>query len=105
MEVNPFPLATNILLAITLTTVGYQPTGINPLLLLLPGLLTSNTARQLLSALAIYNVFSSALNATLLVVEPGIELGYSAAFNVSSTFRSLISITETLLSLALATNK
>ena len=56
---------------ITFTQVGYQPTGINPFDLLLPGLLTSNTARQLLSALAMNNVFSSALKARPLVVEPG----------------------------------
>src|SRR5579872_3971247 len=69
-----------------------------------PGLLTSNTARQLLSASATYKVRSSLLRATALVVEPGSELGYSAAFNVSTTFRLRISITDTLLSFALATN-
>jgi hypothetical protein len=36
-------------------------------------LLTSNTAKQLLSALAMYNVFSSVLNARPFEVEPGGE--------------------------------
>ena len=30
-EENPFPFVTNIFLLTTLTFVGYQPTGINPL--------------------------------------------------------------------------
>src|SRR5215831_180837 len=67
---RPFPLHTNIFWPTTLTLVGYQPVGIKPLLLLFPGLLTSNTARQLLSAFAIYKVFSSSLSATLFEVEP-----------------------------------
>ena len=67
---NPLPLLTNIFLPITFTLVGYQPTGINPFDLLKPGLLTSKTARQLLSALAMYNVFSFALSAKPLVVLP-----------------------------------
>lgn len=46
MDENPLPLATNIFLPITFTFVGYHPTGIKPLLLLAPGSLTSNTARQ-----------------------------------------------------------
>src|ERR1700683_4567322 len=104
MEEKPLPLATNIFFPIILTDVGYQPTGINPFDLLDPGWLTSNTARQLSSALATYKVLSSLLRASALVVEPGSELGYRAAFSVSTTFRSRISITETLLSLAFATN-
>src|SRR5947207_15868361 len=75
IDENPFPLETKILLPITFTLVGYQPVGINPLLLLKPGLLTSNTARQLLSALAIYKVFSSSLSATPFEVEPPGEAG------------------------------
>src|ERR1022692_3240597 len=63
-EEKPFPLVTKICWPIVLTQVGYQPVGIKPLDLLSPGLLTSNTARQLLSALATYSVFSSGLNAT-----------------------------------------
>src|SRR6266542_1040475 len=62
-EENPFPLATKIFLPITFTFVGYHPTGIKPFDLLCPGFETSNTARQLLSALAMYKVFSSSLNA------------------------------------------
>src|SRR5580698_8660076 len=104
IDVNPFPFATQIWLPITCTAVGYQPTGIKPFDNPAPGVLTSNTARQLLSALATYKVLSSLLRASALVVGPGSELGYRAAFSVSTTFRSRISITETLLSLALATN-
>ena len=57
------------------TAVGYQPTGIKPIDWLEPGWLTSNTARQLLSALAIYSVFSFSLNATPLVVDPPSDPG------------------------------
>src|SRR5881392_4192363 len=98
IDEKPLPLVTKIFVPITFTLVGYQPVGINPLLLLLPGLLTSNTARQLLSAFAIYKVFSSSLNATPLEVDPLGELGKRAAFNVSITFRSLVLITDTELS-------
>ncbi len=73
--------------------------------LLSPGSLTLNTARQLLSALAMYNVFSSGLNARPLVVEPCGALGYKEAVNVSITFFEGRSITDTELSLAFATNK
>ena len=83
--------------------MGYQPTGIKPLDLLLPTTVTSKTAKQLLSALAMYKVFSSVLSATPLVAEPAGALGYSAQLRVSSTFLFLISITETLLSSPLAT--
>src|SRR5436190_11499799 len=77
----------------------------NPLLLLCPGLLTSKTARQLLSALAIYKVFSSVLNARPLDVEPGGAFGKSAALNISITFNVCVLMTETELSFALATYK
>src|SRR4030095_8242567 len=103
IEENPFPLETNIFSPMTFTLVGYQPVGINPLLLLKPGLLTSKTAKQLLSALAIYKVFSSVLNARPLDVEPGGASGKSAALNVSITFSVCVLMTETELSLALAT--
>src|SRR5215468_9672191 len=75
IDENPLPFETKILSPITLTLVGYQPVGINPLLLLAPGSLTSNTARQLLSAFATYKVFSSSLNATPFEVEPLGALG------------------------------
>src|SRR6185312_12533300 len=103
MEDIPLPFATQILSPITCTAVGYQPTGMRPFDSPPPGLLTSNTARQLLSALATYRVFSSPLSASALVVDPGREPGYSAAFSVSTTFRLRRSITDTLLSFALAT--
>src|SRR5678809_1636505 len=73
-----------------------------PLLLLSPGLLTSKTARQLLSALAMYKVFSSVLNARPLEVEPGGASGKSAALNVSITFNVWVLMIETELSFALA---
>src|SRR3990170_5703176 len=57
---KPLPLETNIFLPVTFIFVGYQPTGIKPFERLLPGVDTSNTARQLLSALATYKVFSLA---------------------------------------------
>src|SRR5450432_3387882 len=104
-EENPFPLVTKIFVPIAFTHVGYHPVGMNPLDLLLPGLLTSNRARQLLSALAIYKVFSSGLNASPLVVEPSGALGYREEVNVSITFFEATLITETELSLELATNK
>src|SRR6266536_2314253 len=75
IDVNPFPFDTKILLPITFTFVGYQPVGINPVLLLWPGLVTSNTARHLLSALAMYKFFSSPFNATPFEVEPLGEFG------------------------------
>ena len=105
MEVNPLPLVTNIFLPITCTLVGYQPTGINPRLLLCPGWDTSNTDKQLLSALAMYSVFSSALKPNPLVVDPLGASGYKAAFSVSITFRSFTCMMETELSFELATNK
>src|SRR5215472_1266322 len=75
IDENPFPLETKIFSPTTFTLVGYQPVGINPLLLLKPGLLISKTARQLLSAFAIYKVFSSSLNPTPFDVEPLGALG------------------------------
>ena len=69
-EENPFPLLTHIFFPTTLTQVGYHPTGMKPLDLLKPGLLTSKTAKELLSALAMNKVFSSALNANPLEVLP-----------------------------------
>ncbi len=70
-EVSPFPLATQIFLFITFTLVGYHPVGIKPLEEDFPGVETLKTARQLLSALATYNVFSSLLSASPLLVLPG----------------------------------
>src|SRR5215210_4581331 len=100
---KPFPLETNIFLPITFILVGYQPTGIKPFDLLLPFTDTSNTARQLLLALATYKLFSLVDKASPLDEEPSGALAYKAAFKTSSTFRFFILMTETLLSLALAT--
>src|SRR5688572_10181748 len=105
MDEKPLPLATYILRPITFTLVGYQPVGINPFDELAAGLLISKTARQLLSALAIYNVFSLALNASPLVVDPFGASGYKAVLKVSITLRSGTLITETELSLAFATKR
>ena len=103
IERKPLPLATKIFFPTTATLVGYQPTGIKPLLLLSPFLRTSKTARQLLSALAMYKVFSSLLKAIPLVVDPLGASANSAAFRVSTTFLSATCITETELSFELAT--
>ena len=70
----------------------------NPLDLLFESTDTSNTERQLLSALAIYNVFSSSLSAKPLLVDPEGDPGYKAALNVSITVLFLVLITETELS-------
>src|SRR5689334_23801282 len=94
-----------MVLPITFTLVGYQPTGIKPFDLLLPGIDISNTARQLLSALAIYNIFSFSLNASPLLVEPLGASGYSAVLSVSTSFFVFVLIMETVLSFAMATNK
>ena len=103
--VNPLPLATHILLFKKRTLVGYQPVGINPIDLLFPIFAISKTARQLLSALAINNLLFFLSIAKLLVVEPLGAFGYNAASKISTTFFVAISIMETLLSLALHTNK
>ena len=58
--------------------VGYHAVGMKPLLIPEPAMLTSKTARQLLSAFAIKSVLSSPLSATLLVVEPEGEAGYKS---------------------------
>ena len=74
-EESPFPLLVSIFSPATLTQVGYQDVGMKPLLSDDPGLDTSNTARQLLSALAMKRVLSSFPSARLFVVEPAGELG------------------------------
>src|SRR5215207_1960929 len=75
IEINPFPFVTHNFPPIIFTLDGYHPTGIKPLEELRPGEETSNTAIQLLSTLATYNVFSSSLSVTPLVVEPLGALG------------------------------
>src|SRR4029078_12141933 len=71
--VKPLPLVTSNFLpsGLTRTEVGYHPVGMKPRDRLLPGLLTSNTATVLLSALAINSVCSSGDNVRLLGVDPG----------------------------------
>src|SRR5258707_73759 len=98
---KPLALAIYNFESITRTTLGYHPVGIKPRELLDPGLLTSNVATQLLSALAINKVLSSLLKATELLVVPLNWVGYTAVFSVSSTLDFFRSITETVLSLAL----
>src|SRR5258708_40032435 len=70
---RPFPLATSSCFpsGVTRTDVGYQPVGMNPNERLRPGVLTSNTARVLLSAFAMNRVRSSGVSARLLGVDPG----------------------------------
>ena len=75
----------------------------NPFERLLPGTLTSKTAKQLLSALAMYKVFVRGSIAKPFVVEPEGEFAYNAASKVSITFFVGTSITETVLSFALHT--
>ena len=98
-------MATQILLFKKRTLVGYQPVGINPTDLLLPIFAISKTAKQLLSALAINKRLFFLSMAKLLVVEPLGAFGYSAASKISTILFFAISIIETLLSLALHTNK
>src|SRR3954470_4540529 len=103
----PLPFATSNLFpsGVTRTEVGYQPTGIKPSERLFPGVLTSKTATALLSAFATKRVFSSGVKARLLGVDPGGAFGYKAAQIVSSDLPLSASKTETVLRLALATNK
>src|ERR1700743_2987035 len=102
---NPFPLAPKNFFPRGPTYVGYQPTGIKPLLFASPGSLISKTARQLLSALAMYSVFSSGDKASPLVVEPVNWVGYNEVEITSVVFPVAVLIRDTELSLALATNK
>src|SRR5437764_4834425 len=103
----PFPFAISRCLpsGVTRTDVGYQPAGMKPSDRLLPGVLTSNTARMLLSAFATNNVFSSGESARLFGVEPRGRLGYSAAQIVSKVFPEAVAITVTVFRLALATKR
>ena len=89
----------------TFTWVGYQPTGMNPSDFDLPKSSTSKTAKQLLSAFAMYNFSSSSDRAMPLVDEPSNEFGNKAAFKTSISFPFSRSITETELSFALATKR
>ena len=98
-------MATQILLFKKRTLVGYQPVGINPTDLLFPIFAISKTAKQLLSALAINKRLFFLSIAKLLVVDPLGAFGYSAASKISTTLFLARSIIETLLSLALHTNK
>src|SRR5262245_4643734 len=77
LDESPFPLATSNCLPswVTLTEVGYHPTGMKPNDRLCPGVLTSKTATSLLSALATNNKVSSGLKSTLFGVEPGGAFG------------------------------
>ena len=102
-EVFPFPFVTQILLLINFTLVGNQPTGIKPLGTLFPGVETSKTAKQLLSAFAIYKLFLIGSIAKPFVVEPDGEFGYKATSKVSITFLVFKLITDTVLSFALHT--
>src|SRR4051812_44780912 len=77
----------------------------NPRERLFPGVPTSKTATQLLSALATKSVFSSGESARLLGVEPEGAWGYRAAQMVSTALPVVVSRTVTVFLLALATNK
>src|SRR2546429_6820309 len=81
LEIIPFPFAISRCLpsGVTRTEVGYQPAGMKPSERLLPGVLTSNTASVLLSALATKSICSSGERARLFGVEPGGDCGERAA--------------------------
>src|ERR1700676_5321898 len=70
---RPLPLATSSFFpsGVIRTEVGYQPVGMKPRDRLRPTVLTSKTARELLSALATNKVCSSGDKARLLGVDPG----------------------------------
>src|SRR5262249_40012211 len=104
-EATPLPLATKIRLPslLALTEVGYQPVGMKPSTSLLPRLATSTTATSLLSAFAMWSVFSSGESATALGVLPMGDFGCSAVEIASISFICSVETTETVLLLALAT--
>src|ERR1051325_5044977 len=106
-EINPLPFATNSFFpsGVTRTLVGYQPTGMNPSDVLLPGLLTSNTATALMFAFATKRCFSSGESAREFGVLPVGESGSNAATSVSTVLPVSVSSTETELRLAFATYK
>src|SRR5687768_7678011 len=103
----PLPLATSKCLpsGVTRTEVGYQPTGMKPSERLLPSSEMSNTAMALIFALAMNNNFSSGETASPFGVDPGGEFGINSATRVSLIFPASVSMTETVLRLALATKR
>src|SRR5215212_10111903 len=107
LEINPLPFATNNFLpsGVTRTLVGYQPTGMNPSDVLLPGLLTSNTATVLMFAFATKRCFSSGERAREFGVLPGGEFGSNSATSVSTELPVSVFSTDTELRFALATNR
>src|SRR5262249_5927768 len=87
------------------TAVGYQPVGMKPLTWLWLGTAMSITATQLLSALATYNVLPSGARARASGVLPSGALGNREVRIVSVTAPRLVSMTETQLDEAQATNR
>ncbi len=87
----------------TRTEVGYQPTGMKPSGALAPGSLTLTTARLLVLALATNSIDSSGESASELGVLPEGALGSMAVPIVSIGLPASVSITVTVLRLALAT--
>ncbi len=85
------------------TEVGYQPTGMKPSGPLAPGSLTLTTARLLVLALATKSIDSSGESASELGVLPEGALGSMAVPIVSTALPASVSITVTVLRLALAT--
>src|SRR5437016_12369453 len=86
------------------TAVGYQPVGMKPLTVLVPGRLTSTTATALLSALATSSVRPSGERPSALGVLPAGAPGCSATETCSCAVRDASSTTQTALVLAQATN-
>ncbi len=83
--------------------MGYQPVGMNPSGVLAPGSLTLITARLLVFALATSSIDSSGVSASELGVEPAGALGSMAVLIVSTALPADVSMTVTVLRLALAT--
>ena len=82
---------------------GYQPVGMKPSGALPPGSLTLTTARLLVLALATNSIDSSGESASDTGVLPGGALGSMAVPIVSTALPASVSMTVTVLRLALAT--
>ena len=88
----PLPISTRLPSGVTVTTVGYQPVGMNPVTLLCPRSVMATTATLLLSASATYNSWPSGDNARELGVLPTGAFGVGATLTASifaPVFRSI----------------
>src|SRR5207248_5179126 len=103
----PLPTPTRSCLPSRLTAraVGYQPVGMKPFTWLRLGTATSMTATQLLSAFATYSVVPSGERASASGVLPSGARGNRAVMIVSVMMPRRVSMTETQLLEAQATNR